>query len=217
MLYANRDTRSSILADEVEALAAAYPDRFGLTHHLDAESGHPDEPRVRAWLTSVAGTDASTTAQFYVCGPTPFMDLAESALDRLGVPATQRFRERFAAAPRSNPVRATGSAGSAPTARHSPGSEAPGRRSLRVLMDGQAHEIACRSDETLLAAARRAGVTLPSSCEEGYCGCCIARLVEGEVHMDEHDALTAADIEQGLVLPCQARPKGAAIAITYEQ
>ena len=40
----------------------------------------------------------------------------------------------------------------------------------------------CQADDTVLAAARRAGVTLHVACEQGGCGACRARIVEGAVH-----------------------------------
>lgn len=41
---------------------------------------------------------------------------------------------------------------------------------------------ACEADDTVLVAARRAGVTLHAACEQGGCGACRARVVEGTVH-----------------------------------
>lgn len=41
---------------------------------------------------------------------------------------------------------------------------------------------ACEADDTVLAAARRAGVTLHVACEQGGCGACRARVVQGTVH-----------------------------------
>jgi len=48
---------------------------------------------------------------------------------------------------------------------------------------GQAEiSFACEADDTVLIAARRAGVTLHVACEQGGCGACRARIVEGAVH-----------------------------------
>lgn len=46
-------------------------------------------------------------------------------------------------------------------------------------------EIECREDETLLAAARRAGVRIVGACGgRGHCGSCVVRVAEGRVHRD---------------------------------
>lgn len=52
------------------------------------------------------------------------------------------------------------------------------------------------------------GIAIPFECRSGICGQCKARLIEGSVHMDVEDALTARDRVQGLILACQARPIG---------
>jgi len=62
--------------------------------------------------------------------------------------------------------------------------------------------------ESLLAAARRAGLEPSFSCEEGYCGSCMAQLRSGKVQMRVHDALTAKDLAKGWILACQARLEG---------
>ena len=40
----------------------------------------------------------------------------------------------------------------------------------------------CEADDTVLVAARRVGVSLHVACEQGGCGACRARIVEGAVH-----------------------------------
>jgi 3-ketosteroid 9alpha-monooxygenase subunit B len=49
----------------------------------------------------------------------------------------------------------------------------------------------------------------PSSCGDGFCGCCMAQIRTGEVHMPRRDALTDDDVKKGWVLACQASPAGA--------
>jgi 3-ketosteroid 9alpha-monooxygenase subunit B len=75
-------------------------------------------------------------------------------------------------------------------------------------LEGKRHEIPLNPNETLLAAARRAGLEPSFSCEEGYCGCCMARLERGKVQMRTHDALTAKDLANRWVLACQSRQEG---------
>ncbi len=64
-------------------------------------------------------------------------------------------------------------------------------------------------DETVLAAAIRAGVGLPYGCRDGACGSCKSRLTEGRVIHGAHQskALSAAEEEAGLILTCCATPQ----------
>ncbi|MDM4765445.1 CDP-6-deoxy-delta-3,4-glucoseen reductase [Pelomonas sp. SE-A7] len=65
------------------------------------------------------------------------------------------------------------------------------------------------SDETLLAAAIRAGVGLPYGCRDGACGSCKCKLLEGKVALREHQskALSAEEEAAGFVLTCCAKPQ----------
>ena len=64
-------------------------------------------------------------------------------------------------------------------------------------------------DEPILAAAIRQGIGLPYGCRDGACGSCKSRLLEGRVIHGAHQlkALSAAEEEAGLILPCCATPQ----------
>lgn len=65
-----------------------------------------------------------------------------------------------------------------------------------------------RDDETLIAAADRAGYPLPSSCRNGTCRTCIHMMLSGSVEYTiEWPGLTREEKTEGLVLPCVARPR----------
>lgn len=62
--------------------------------------------------------------------------------------------------------------------------------------------------ETLLDTARRAGVSIDTSCELGDCGTCMVELLKGSVAMNNNNALTPEELADGSVLACQAVPSG---------
>ena len=62
-----------------------------------------------------------------------------------------------------------------------------------------------RADETLLAAALRAGRAPTVSCRNGSCRTCIARLVSGRItYRIEWPGLSAEEKRDGDLLPCVA-------------
>jgi ferredoxin-NADP reductase len=77
---------------------------------------------------------------------------------------------------------------------------------VRVSSTGADIEVA--ADETLLGALRRAGVAAPYSCQQGFCGTCRTRVLNGVVqHRDT--LLTAPERESGMMLTCVSRaPSG---------
>lgn len=77
---------------------------------------------------------------------------------------------------------------------------------IRVSLDGQEHSFPCRADQTVLAAAEAAGVTLPSSCCSGVCTTCAAVLRSGSVHQPDAMGVKAELQQQGYALLCVAYP-----------
>jgi len=199
LLYANRDERSIIFRRELDELAAAHPGRLAVTHRLDDREGFATRAVVEAWLGGATGAD------FYVCGPGPFMDVVEGALQGLGVPEERIFIERFES-PEDPDIGASTSGVSAPE----------GASVVVIHLDGVRHEVHVAPDETILHAARAAGLEPPFACEEGYCGCCMAKVKDGEVQMRMNDGgVDDAQIADGWVLTCQSEPRTPAVEVEY--
>ena len=77
----------------------------------------------------------------------------------------------------------------------------------RIRIEPDAIEIEAIEGETILQAARRAGVELPYECGWGSCGTCKLTLVEGEAELifPEAPAVNTRDARRGRVLACQCR------------
>jgi 3-ketosteroid 9alpha-monooxygenase subunit B len=194
LVYANRDRDSIIFRDVLESWRARFPDRLEIVHHLDSEKGFMHAANAKDHFAGLENAD------FYICGPGPFMDVVESALEERQVGRGHVFIERFVSP--TDPDRLQAAAPVAAT----PAATAPG--TFVCTLEGTRHELPVKPGETLLAAARRAGLEPSFSCEEGYCGCCMARLKSGKVAMRTHDALTAKDLANQWVLACQSRLDG---------
>ncbi len=200
LLYANRDASSVIFASELEQLERDYGERLEVLHHHDDASGFLSQESVRAWALPAGGAQGAEADDFYLCGPAPFMETVAAALEAGGVPPTRVRQETFVSA--VDPDRRERA--DADLADAAPES-APAH--FLVSLKSKITRVPYAGNKTLLAACQDAGVRAPSSCEDGFCGSCMCRLMEGEVDMANPMALTDHDIERGLVLACQARPK----------
>lgn len=194
LVYANRDRDSIIFRAELEALWARFPERLRIAHHLDAEQGFMHAANAKDQFAGLEHAD------FYICGPGPFMDIVEGALEERQVGRGHIFIERFVspADPDRRPAE--------PEAAAEPAGAVA--TSFVCTLEKTRHDVPVAPGETLLAAAKRAGLEPSFSCEEGYCGCCMAQLRRGKVTMRVHDALTAKDLAKGWVLACQSRLEG---------
>ena len=72
---------------------------------------------------------------------------------------------------------------------------------------GESRTIEVREDESILAAARSAGIWLSADCQQGWCITCGAKLLEGEVDHRRAKRYYPEDEEAGFVLTCVARPR----------
>jgi CDP-4-dehydro-6-deoxyglucose reductase len=79
---------------------------------------------------------------------------------------------------------------------------------FQVTVEPSGRQFSCDQDETVLAAAIRAGVGLPYGCKNGACGSCRGKLLAGEVSHRAHQerALPVADEARGFALFCCATP-----------
>ena len=85
-----------------------------------------------------------------------------------------------------------------------------------VRLDGRSHRLKYHRGDTLLETIRRAGLVSPSVCEQGVCGTCIARLLQGEVALRENHVLSEHDLASGYTLACQGVPCSAVCEIEVE-
>ncbi|MFJ9626526.1 2Fe-2S iron-sulfur cluster-binding protein [Streptomyces sp. NPDC101175] len=193
VLSADRDADAVIFGPALDELARRHPGRFEVRHHLDDREGFVTAERIREF------TGGDTDADFYLCGPAPFMELVENALLAHGVAPERIFVERFAQA--ADP----------------PPADTPEREgTLTLVLSGRRHTLAQRSGETFLESARRAGLAPPFSCEAGNCATCIAQVTEGEAKMRVNNALDEDEIAEGWVLTCQGEPTAPHVTVVYE-
>ncbi|QNA88304.1 CDP-6-deoxy-delta-3,4-glucoseen reductase [Massilia sp. Dwa41.01b] len=81
---------------------------------------------------------------------------------------------------------------------------------FQITVQPSGTQFACEDDETVLAAAIRAGVGLPYGCKNGACGSCKGKVVDGVVAHKPHQARALSEQEklQGMSLFCCAVPEG---------
>ncbi len=204
LVYANRDADSVIFASELAGLAAKHPERLSIVHSLDDRDGFLTAERVKQHVAAHADAD------FYLCGPGVFMEIVEDGIEAAGIPRERVFKEVFVSLEDDQPTEedlvraAEADAGAA------------GCETLVVTVDGATHELVYAEGKTVLQTAREAGVQPPFSCEDGYCSCCMAKLVEGEVKMRKNDCLTQRDLDDGWVLTCQSVPQTRTVKIDWD-
>jgi 3-ketosteroid 9alpha-monooxygenase subunit B len=201
LIYANRDENSVIFGGALRELAAKYPDRFTVVHWLETVQGLPSAAALAGIAAPYIGRDA------YICGPGPFMAAAEEALKNSGAPADKIHIEVFKSL-ESDPFAAI-------VIEEDDSDEGPA--TAIVTLDGERHEVRWPRNAKLLDVLLDKGLDAPFSCREGHCGACAVLKKSGDVEMEVNDVLEQQDLDEGLILGCQSRPRSDSVEVTYDE
>jgi 3-ketosteroid 9alpha-monooxygenase subunit B len=202
LVYANRDERSVIFAEELRELAARYPDRLVVMHWLESLQGLPTARHLRT-LAAYPGYQA------FICGPAPFMDVCVHALREAGVPRERIHVEKFRSLV-DNPFERDDAAD---TVTDDGSADQPA--SVEVELDGETHRFPWPRGRRLLDLFLEKGLDAPYSCREGACSACACRVTSGEVKMVNNEVLDSEDLDDGIILACQSLPVTDEVKVTY--
>lgn len=133
--------------------------------------------------------------EVFCCGPEPFMQAVREALVALGYDMTRYHQESF------GPDTSLPS----PAGEDVVPQEKKGAEVVFALSDISAD---CAETDTILNAARDAGIVIPTGCSMGLCGTCKVRKSAGDVHMVHNGGITEDDIASGYILACCTHPIG---------
>lgn len=204
LFYSNRSEQQAIFYDELQLLRESYPGRFHI-HFMFSNRLDVYYSRLSHWLlTRLLAEHFShiekNNTLFYLCGPFDYMLMATISLRNNGIQNRQIIKEDF------NPL--------PPLRLPEPPDKEP--HHVTVHVGHEVHQFEVQYPESIVAAAKKAGVTVPYSCEAGRCGSCVATCISGKVWMAYNEILMDEDVAKGRVLTCQGFPVGGDAEIVYE-
>ncbi len=127
----------------------------------------------------------------YVCGPTGFMEAVLGAARAAGWPEAQLHFEYFSAE-----VVKTASDGSF---------------EVRLASSGKC--VVVGNDQTVVEALRAAGIEIQTSCEQGVCGTCLTRVLEGTPDHRDMYLMPDEQARNDQFMPCCSRAKSAVLVL----
>jgi ring-1,2-phenylacetyl-CoA epoxidase subunit PaaE len=200
LVYANRSAQTAIFYEGLQALAAAFPDRFTI-EWLFSSSPNLARARLSKWLLGILLREHILEnlpqTLFYLCGPFDFMRMATIQLTEDGVAAQQIRKENFSTF--KPEIKAL-----------PPDTE---KHTVQIHREGASFTIETQYPQTILQAAKKAGIALPYSCEAGRCGSCAATCSKGKVWMSYNEVLLNEEMAKGRVLTCTGYPVGGDIVL----
>jgi vanillate O-demethylase ferredoxin subunit len=165
---------------------AAFVERIQTSTFAPNVSFHFDNADTSQKLDARAVLDDPTPGvHIYVCGPKGFMDAVLGAARTGGWPEAQLHREYFGGDPASN--------------------ESDGSFEVQIASSGAI--LTVPKGRSVVHALAEAGISVPTSCEQGVCGTCLTRVLKGE---PDHRDLYLTPEEQARndqFLPCCSRAR----------
>ncbi|MBK0402464.1 ferredoxin--NADP reductase [Adhaeribacter sp. BT258] len=200
LIYSNKTHDHAIFREELVQLADQFPQRFKV-EFLFSNAADLAKARLYKGLlqTFVKVLAVAPPAEIlaYVCGPENYMRMCTYGLHVAGVRLENIRKENFST--RKVPMKVE------------PPDTDPHLVTLKF--KNQEFRFESRFPDTILQAAKKAGLSLPYSCEAGKCGNCAARCTAGQTWMSYNEVLTEKETAAGLTLTCTAYPVGGNVTL----
>lgn len=209
LIYANRSAREVMFREELEDLKNTHMGRVSLVHILkndpqgiDLFTGRIDAEKLDGLFERLVPVARAQVA--FICGPEPAMQTIADRLAAHGMPRAGIKFELFGSPQPGRLVKP------APQPIASEGATAS------IILDGTQQQVQMAPGETVLDAALRAGLDAPYACRAGVCSTCMCTVLDGEADMLTNHALEDYEVARGVVLSCQAVPRGKSITVEYQ-
>jgi len=170
----------------------AFADRIALSRFADKVYFHLDDgqPEQRFNARAVLG-EPKPEGHVYVCGPTGFLDHVLETARTLSWEQAHIHREDFSATPTA--------------------AGADGTFEVKIASTGRILTIP--ADESVVSVLQKHGIDVPLSCEQGICGTCLTRVLEG---IPDHRDMFMTDDEHARndqFTPCCSRSKSSRLVL----
>jgi ring-1,2-phenylacetyl-CoA epoxidase subunit PaaE len=91
-----------------------------------------------------------------------------------------------------------------------------GMSEITLIVDDEKTTLLMNQSQTVLEVALENDIDAPYSCQGGVCSSCICRVTEGSAIMRQNNILTDSEVNEGLVLSCQAEPTSSIIKVDFD-
>ncbi len=205
LVYGNKTTTDTMFLNELLELRHQYKDRFTIqfvfsqTQEEDAIFGRIEKSTVNFIVKNEH--KHITIDAFYLCGPEAMIHTVKNVLMEHNINESSIFFELFKAAKPSDIQEEITNTGVT---------------NITVMVDDEEYSFEMSQKQSILEAALDNDLDAPYSCQGGICSSCLARITEGKATMRQNNILTDKEVEDGLILTCQAHPTSSSIYIDYD-
>jgi len=204
LVYGNKSTEETMFYTDLTKLELEYSNRF-FVYFTNSQTREEDSlfGRIDVSTVNYALKNKHNDVDFdgyYLCGPEAMINLVSDTLKENEVDEEKIHFELFTTTEILDelPVKVDG------------------QTEVSIVLDDEEFKFSMDKKTLVLDAVLKENIDAPYSCQGGVCSSCIARVTEGKVEMVKNQILTDGEIEEGLVLTCQAHPTTATVKIDYD-
>ena len=204
LVYGNKSPEETIFHQELHDLQLKYTGRLFVYYvysqnKVNAElSGRIDKSTVNFILNNKH--KELEFDKFYLCGPEEMINTVSHVLKEHNIKESAIKFELF----------------SSSSAENTEAGSHQGHTKITILVDDEETTFEMSQKQTVLEAALKQGVDAPYSCQGGICSSCLARVTTGTAEMKKNSILSDSEIEEGLILTCQAHPTSETIVVNFD-
>ncbi|RRA94730.1 2Fe-2S iron-sulfur cluster-binding protein [Paenimyroides viscosum] len=192
LIYGNKTAEDTIYFSEIEALKNKYLGRFFVHYTFTTAQvegslfGRIERSTINFVLKNKHND--KRVDEYFLCGPEDMIKKVTDVLKENGANEEQIHYELFTTSSTNGEIPVSGE----------------GMVKVTVLVDDVETTFNMPRTENILNAALKHGIDAPYSCQGGICSSCMCRTVKGSAEMKTNHILMDDEIEEGLVLACQA-------------
>lgn len=213
LFYQNRSEDSIIFKYELDKLEQNNPNQLKIWHFLSREANSKTSNfnsgrlnfEIFTKLIQENVVNYQQNSEFFICGPQQFMREIETGIANLSISKNRIHKESFTVEKEEQ------------ESNENNDKIELVERKVKIRIYGEEKVITVKPEETITTAAKNAGLQPPYSCQIGACSTCRAKVITGKVIMDEREALTDEEMQQGYVLTCQAHPISEDVYINFDE
>ncbi len=204
LVYGNKSYEETMFYRDLVKLELDYTNRFFVyftnseTMEDDALFGRIDTSTVNYALKNKHKNTVFDA--FYLCGPEAMIHLVTDILLENDIAKDKIYFELFTATEIKDELPAT----------------EEGQAQVQITVDDEVFSFTMDKKMLVLDAVLKENIDAPYSCQGGVCSSCIARITEGKATMVKNQILTDGEIEEGLILTCQAHPTTPSLKVDYD-
>lgn len=207
LIYGNKSPKTTIFLNDLKHLKQVHKNRFDLQFvYSQAQvenslSGRIDAEKTAHFLHNFS-SEQKSLSNYYLCGPEKMIFNVKNELLKNNIKEEKILFELFSSTSSletENNLNSTNNLCEA-----------------TIQFEDCTEKIKILKDQTILDAALAKDIEVPYSCKGGVCSSCICRIKEGSAQMRQNSVLTEKEVEEGLVLSCQAVPTAANLIVDFD-